>query len=229
MKLNSKIMEEEVWKDIVGYEGLYQVSDMGRVRSLNYRRTRMVKVLKGGISAGYPSLLLYKEGKPKMATKHSLVAKAFLDADYLKKGLVVNHKDFNKKNNILSNLEVITERENSNKKHILSTSQHTGVSLDRGRWKSTIVIGRKLLYLGKFDTEIEASEYYAAALVCVNEGRLEDIVTKVKEPKGYSFQKGSKKWVAYIWENGKHIHLGSFKTAQEAQKAYLEYKFQENN
>jgi len=81
--------EIEVWRDIVGYEGLYQVSDFGRVRSLNYKKTGEVRVLKHGLRYGYPSVSLCKNNKAKSMTIHSIEVIAFLDPDYLKNGLVV--------------------------------------------------------------------------------------------------------------------------------------------
>lgn len=208
--------EVEVWKDVVGFEGSYEVSNMGRVRRLNYMRTGRVQVLKGGISVGYPSLLLYKAGNYKAVKVHSLVAKAFIDANYREKGLVVNHKDFNRQNNVLSNLEVISQRQNNNQKHLPSSSKYTGVRFDRGIWRSRITVNGRIIDLGSFKTEIEASNYYEAALICINEGRVEDIVIKKREPKGYCFKKGNNKWQVYARENGKNKHLGYFKTEDEA-------------
>lgn len=57
---------DEIWKDIKGYEGLYQVSNLGRVRSLNYGRSGKTKLLKQGITNGYKRVFLYKNGKGKI-------------------------------------------------------------------------------------------------------------------------------------------------------------------
>ena len=106
----------EVWKDIEGYEGLYQVSDLGRVRSLdrvvrgaNAYSTDYTIRLKGRILNkgtalnGYQFVVLSKEGKHKHATVHRLVAEAFIpNPDNLPE---INHKDENKANNVVSNLE----------------------------------------------------------------------------------------------------------------------------
>lgn len=104
-------MEEEFWKDVVGYEGLYQVSNFGRVLSLNYDGTRKSKVLKGSVRKGYPYVELYHNGISKKHCIHRLVAIAFIPIpDELKiylgtRLLQVNHKDENKKNNKVGNLE----------------------------------------------------------------------------------------------------------------------------
>lgn len=109
----------EVWKDIKGYEGLYQVSNLGRVRSLDLVRTEWDgtkklykgKVLKGVTQKlGYIAFDLYKDGKRKNIRCHVLVAKSFLSD--MSANLVVNHKDGNKANNNVNNLEWITFKEN---------------------------------------------------------------------------------------------------------------------
>ena len=98
---------EEIWKDIEGYEGLYQVSNMGRVRSL-----RKNIILREGISRGYSVLNLSKNGKPLTKKVHRLVANAFIpNPDNLPQ---VNHKDENKLNNCADNLEWCTQEYNLN-------------------------------------------------------------------------------------------------------------------
>lgn len=98
----------ENWKPVAGYEGLYEVSDMGRVRSLVTNR-----VLKPGYNnCGYIQVLLCKSGHRKNALIHRLVANAFVPNPDMKP--CVNHLDENKKNNVASNLEWCTYKENSN-------------------------------------------------------------------------------------------------------------------
>lgn len=102
-----KIMEE-IWKDIEGYEGLYQVSNMGRVRSL-----RRNIILKSRIERnGYESVKLTVNNIPKDYSIHRLVAMAFIpNPDNLPQ---VNHKDENKTNNCMENLEWCTQEYNQN-------------------------------------------------------------------------------------------------------------------
>lgn len=107
---------EEIWKDIKGYEGLYQVSNFGRVKSLpKLKKTPTAtfiteeRIIKPHLCAGYLRLGLCKDGQLKEFFVHRLVAVAFIgDAN----GLTVNHKDENKLNNNASNLEYITLAEN---------------------------------------------------------------------------------------------------------------------
>lgn len=102
---------EEIWKDIQGYEGLYMVSNLGRVKSLNYRRSGKESILKYNIEKnGYLSVALYKDKKIKRHKIHRLVALAFVDG--YEEGLVVNHKDENKQNNTWTNLEWVTSQYN---------------------------------------------------------------------------------------------------------------------
>ena len=69
----------EIWKDITGYEGLYQVSNLGRVKSLSYRGSRREKMLKPLKNReGYLFVILYKNSEVKHFTIHRLVANAFI-------------------------------------------------------------------------------------------------------------------------------------------------------
>lgn len=109
----------EEWRDIAGYEGLYQVSNLGRVRSLDrvikcvdsIRRYKgcMLRLAKQG--NGYMSVSLQKSGDRKTKLVHRLVAQAFIqNPDNLPE---VNHLDENKENNVVDNLEWVTQAENN--------------------------------------------------------------------------------------------------------------------
>lgn len=112
----------EQWKDIViesngvlyNFEGKYEVSNMGRVRSLNYRGTGEVRLLKQGKDkGGYFRVSLYKNGKTKAFLVHRLVATAFIPNNDIDK-TEVNHIDENKQNNCVTNLEWVTSKDNIN-------------------------------------------------------------------------------------------------------------------
>ena len=103
---------EEIWKDIEGYEGLYQISNLGRVKSLgntHYKTTRILVVYKN--KNGYCGINLCKKGKVTKYRIHRLVATAFIPNpnNYPE----VNHKDENKSNNRVDNLEWCTHHYNS--------------------------------------------------------------------------------------------------------------------
>ena len=105
-------MIEEIWKTIEGYPN-YEVSNLGNVRSLNFHREKKSKIMKQRVNrCGYKYLLLCKDGKHKTFTVHQLVAKAFIQNTY--NHPVVNHKDENKQNNCVNNLEWCTHKYNSN-------------------------------------------------------------------------------------------------------------------
>ena len=105
--------DNEIWKDIKGYEGLYQVSNLGRIRSFHeYKGTnyRIVSLGKGKI--GYLTVCLHLKGKRKTFNVHRLVAETFIKKPIGKD--FVNHKDENKQNNKVSNLEWCTRSYNYN-------------------------------------------------------------------------------------------------------------------
>ena len=114
-------MKNEIWKPIEGYEGLYEVSNLGRIRSLDrldvykgkYKRYFKGKMLNPTFyRGGYLQVQLSKNGKVKVCKLHRLVAQTFLpNPDNLP---VVNHKDEDKTNNCVDNLEWCTQQYNIN-------------------------------------------------------------------------------------------------------------------
>lgn len=104
---------KEIWKPVVGYEGLYEVSNLGRVRSLNYNGTGTKGTLSEATNkCGYKYLVLCNNGKRKHHLVHRLVAGAFLiNPNNLPQ---VNHKDEHKDNNCIDNLEWCDNKYNNN-------------------------------------------------------------------------------------------------------------------
>lgn len=163
------IMENEIYKDIPGWEGLYQVSNQGNVKSLertvkhgdNFARIKC-KILKLQIAKdGYFVVRLCKNRSGKTHKVHQLIAMAFLGHKPCGYKLVVDHIDNNPFNNHLSNLQIITARENLSKDK-RGASKYTGVSWCKikNKWKSAIQINGKGISLGYFTTEKEAAEAY---------------------------------------------------------------------
>lgn len=108
------IQMDEVWKDIEGYEGLYQVSSLGKVRSLP-RNTTSGKILKPITHKnGYLFVVLCKDGKAKLYKVHRLVALAFVPNDDPQYKIEVNHINEKKNDNRVSNLEWCTKSYNIN-------------------------------------------------------------------------------------------------------------------
>lgn len=105
---------KEIWKDIKGYKGLYQVSNKGNVKSLNYRRSGEEKIKKPKVNRnGYLRVKLHRDGNCKTLLIHRLVLMTFAPIDNMDK-FDVNHRDENKKNNNLDNLEWCDRKYNNN-------------------------------------------------------------------------------------------------------------------
>src|SRR5688572_11930976 len=130
---------EETWKDVPGYEGLYQVSDLGRVRSMSNDKTKKGRLLKFTLNNEYYNVSLYKAKKLKTMRVHKLVAMAFLG--HVPDGLntVVDHIK-NKLDNRLVNLRLRDFIENSSDKVTKVSSKLIGAWYDKKRekWESRI-------------------------------------------------------------------------------------------
>lgn len=158
---------QEIWKNIPQYEGIYQVSNLGNIKSLGNNKSKKEKLLKKFISNNnYYMVDLHKKGLSKNILVHQIVAIVFLNHIPCGHKLVVNHINFNKLDNRVENLEVITQRENSNQKHLKSTSKYTGVSWHKKdkKWQSLIMINGKLKYLGSYICETKANIIYEIEL-----------------------------------------------------------------
>lgn len=149
----------EIWKTIKDYEGLYEVSNLGRVKSL--RRNKVMNVFFD--SRKYIIVSLRKDSIRKTFRVHSLVAESFLN--HVRNGrmdLVIDHINDNPSDNRLENLQIITQRENTCKTQGRYTSKYKGVcwySRDK-RWVSRIYIDKKTIVLGYFKCELAAHQAY---------------------------------------------------------------------
>lgn len=114
---------EEIWRPIKNYEGLYEVSNLGRVKSLNYRRTGKEEILKNTKNKnGYLVVCLFKNGNKKTFCIHRLVAEAFIpNPDNLP---CVDHINTIKTKNEVTNLRWVTYEENNNNE--LTKEKHKG-------------------------------------------------------------------------------------------------------
>ena len=218
-------MEEEIWKDIPNYEGLYQASNLGNIKSLNYKRTSKEGLLKPYLARdGYLVIGLCKNSKNTIRKIHQIVAIVFLNHQPCGYKLVVNHINFIKTDNRIENLEIVTARENSNRKHLISSSKYVGVYWRKrdSKWYASIAFNGSSKHLGIFDNEEEASECYNKALKAIE--NKEDIKTKptnfTSHYKGVHWSKSSKKWQSKIKVNGKSLYLGSFIDEKEASEYY---------
>lgn len=129
--MKDKELLPEEWRDVVGYEGLYQVSSYGRVKSLQLGKETIMKHTPD--KDGYRSIGLSKNGNPKGYQVHRLVAIAFIENKDNKE--TVNHVDGNKANNNFDNLEWNTRSENM--LHAYKTGLTNSIGENSGRAKLT--------------------------------------------------------------------------------------------
>lgn len=121
----------EIWKPVVGYEDLYAVSDQGNVKRTKKYLNSSDNPLKPSVVSGYLRVTLSRNNRRLPHLVHRLVAAAFLG---LPKGLVVNHKDGDRHNNNLKNLEVVTRSENERHKwDVLKNGSLNNVKLTRSQ------------------------------------------------------------------------------------------------
>lgn len=222
---------EEIWKDIPGYEGHYQCSSYGEIKSLKRLAnakfsliTVKERILKSHLREGYKIVGLCKNNKQKSFAIHQLVAITFLNHIPCGYKIVVDHIDNNKLNNHLTNLQVISQRENATKDR-KNKSGFTGVSEHHGKWRCSIAINKETRYIGSFETKEKAYEIYNLALQ--NLHKFNGNITKFRKllkvynnttskQKGVFYNKNDKRWVAFHFVNKKRIHLGSFRTESDA-------------
>ena len=140
----------EAWKPIKGYEGLYEVSNLGRIKGYTNNILKPYKM-----PNGYLQVCLYKDGKSVKKYVHKIVAEAFIPNSNIL--LEVNHKDENKENNVVSNLEWRTHQENL---HHGSRSQRQKETLQRNKklCKAVDCLSRSGDLLHTFESVKEASE-----------------------------------------------------------------------
>lgn len=173
----------ENWKDVLGYEGIYQVSDLGNVKSLSRiietNRGRSFvskeKILKYGKAyKGRLFVVLRKNNISKTFQIHKVVAVSFLGHVPCGHKEVVDHIDNNHLNNRLDNLQLITQRKNTSKDRKGYSSKYVGVDWDKNRllWRSRIWLNGKNILLGHYEKEIEAHEIYQKKLKNINNVKL---------------------------------------------------------
>ena len=156
-------MQDEIWRPVVGYEGLYEVSNMGRIRSVSrtddanhYRPSKILSPYKN--TTGYRTVNLCGKLLSKNKSLHTIVAEAFLGPRPEK--LVVDHIDNNPLNNRLDNLQYISQRLNSSKDRKRKHNLPTGVCKRGARYLAVIQVCGNRKRLGSFSNPEEAGDAY---------------------------------------------------------------------
>ena len=168
-------MLTEQFKPIKGYEDFYEVSNYGRVKSLARSWTSglglLVKkdelILKNNVDKrGYGLVRLSVNGERKTHKVHQLVWDAFGDKPRDGRRLQVDHKNENKIDNYIGNLQLLTNRENCSKGKLQynKSSRYTGVTQRADKWIAQIQINKEAIHLGMFDNEYKAHLAYQKAL-----------------------------------------------------------------
>lgn len=167
---------QEIWKPIKGYEGLYEISNFGRVVSLEREwtpglggiRTKPKTQLAPRNWRGYSCVALCKNGKVKQSSIHLLVWDHFGDKARNDYKLQVDHIDENKKNNCINNLQLLTNRQNTGKgkQKYRIYNLPTGVYYRKNinKFRSMIQINGKSIHLGYFNSIDQASNAYKEAM-----------------------------------------------------------------
>lgn len=167
--------EIETWVRIPDYENYYVISNFGNVRSIlrkiirsngTYQVFKPKDISVSISSNGYPSVSLTKNGKSRMYNIHSLLGLAFIDKDYLKKKLVINHIDGNKLNNNLKNLEIVSSSINNIHAKDLGLNKNRGETSSKTNLTNTIVLEiRELVKNGVMYKEI--AKKYNITIGCI--------------------------------------------------------------
>jgi hypothetical protein len=190
---------KEIWKDIEGFEGYYQISNIGRVKSLSrfscQKHFVEEKILKQRPNnSGYMDVILYKDGKKYHKKVHRLVAKAFVENP--KNLNEVDHIDTNKKNNNFNNLRWVTHSEN----HLnpltveLKKMKLTGKKLSKERvdkMRHKIQVSKEGVILHTFDSykDLDENSKGIIGTQLWNIYARDVIKGKRKQYKGYTFKR----------------------------------------
>lgn len=157
-------IQEEIWKDIPNYEGLYQVSSLGSIKSIKYSNGKLLKphINKSGKNIRF-DIELWKDGKSKTQKIHRLVIGAFKG----EKNLLVDHINGDSTDNRIDNLRYCNCRENLTFDNVKRKrkSRYVGVTFlsvgsYKDMWKATIWDGKKSITIGYYKTDLDAHLAY---------------------------------------------------------------------
>lgn len=162
---NGDFFEQETWVPIFNFEGLYEISSLGRIKSLgrmidygSHKKFKPESILITTLRYGYPRLKLSKDGKASTHFVHALMARSFF-GDYDGREVEVDHVNGFKQDNRLVNLELVSKFENTMR--YLKTKWDTlGADATRGRWRARIRFNGKEIFLGHHKSREAAQDAY---------------------------------------------------------------------
>lgn len=164
---------DETWKEVVNFNK-YKISNFGNL--ISYQKCPEGKIIKGTCSKntkGYVYVTLHNDDGIQLSTRiHILVWDHF--SEYKRKINIdqIDHIDGNKKNNNITNLQLLTNRQNTSKYQLskITSSKYTGVCFCKAnkKWISNIYINKKHIHLGYFDNEYDAHLAYEKKLKEIN-------------------------------------------------------------
>jgi hypothetical protein len=220
----------EEWKDIPDYEGLYQVSDLGRVKSLEKPRKKSannpnsfvrLRIMKASLGKRYLNTALYKDGVSKSFLIHHLLSIAFLDFRPNMGQTIVDHINNVSTDNRLVNLQLITRRHN-NVKDLKSKSGAVGLYERNGLFEVGINFNGVACSLGSFKDKNQAIQKHKDAFDLLE--NKQDISHLIKKKTNKTEFKGvyryNDRFVSQIRYNGFTRNLGSYKILKEASDVY---------
>lgn len=159
----------ELWKDVEGFEGMYQVSNLGRVKSLKRKWRLRERILKSFNVKGYEQIGLFKDNQIKRKRVHQLVWDTFGDRKRNGHKLQIDHINNNKNDNRIENLQLLTNRQNTSKGYKLKRNNYpTGVYKHGNNYQARIWINGKSIILGTYSTPEVAAQLYQEALANLN-------------------------------------------------------------
>ena len=227
---------QEEFRDVHGYEGMYKVSDLGRVKSLSrevfggkvFYKIKDKILIQKLTTTGYFFVTIYNNAIPKKAKVHQLVAMAFLGHTPCGYKLVVDHIDNNPLNNCLRNLQLISQRENTSKDK-KQKSGNNCIYLEKDKIRVRINFKGKKICLGYFETIELAKETLNIVLhkISINES-IEDYIKKNTNLYYKNVYKDGKKYRGRIVLNKKRINLPLFDTPEEAYACVIQFKIENN-
>jgi hypothetical protein len=220
----------EQWKDIPDYESLYQVSDLGRVKSLEKPRKKStnnpnsfvrLRIMKASLGKKYLNTALYKDGQSKSFLIHHLLSIAFLKFKPNMGQTIVDHINNISTDNRLCNLQLITRRHN-NVKDVKNKSEAVGLYQRNGFFNVTISFNGISCSLGSFKDKKEAIEKHKEAFDLIESNQ--DISHLIKKKTNKTESKGvyhiNHKFTSQIFYNGFKYNLGSYHTIKEASDVF---------